>query len=275
MPEVSIIIPLYNDESVISRLFFTLEEYIINKNRTEIILIDDCSTDKTYRILEKKIEEKQPDNVMLLRNKNNKGQSYTRNRGITIAKGEYIAFLDSDDAWHRKKLDIQIELMRRTKSLISGTMHKIITEKELEYYHNMEVNIEDIKFHYIRWPGILFKSPFSTPSVVIHKSLKEHYSFDEDIKYCEEYNLWKRIVKDYPAIKIDFPLTFTFKHDYLGGTDSLSANLWKMQMGQSLSFLKMLRADNYNSIDKLFLIMGLCFSQIKFLKRLMVKFLNG
>ncbi len=92
-PLFSIIIPTYNSERTIKSSILSI--FRQNLNDIEIIIIDDCSTDKTINsiknIIGKKISYK------IFKQKKNKGVSNCRNKGIKIARGEYIIFLDSDD----------------------------------------------------------------------------------------------------------------------------------------------------------------------------------
>ncbi|WP_409415528.1 glycosyltransferase family 2 protein [Flavobacterium sp. PS2] len=93
MPKISVIIPVFNAEKFIERcldsvLFQTLADI-------EIICIDDCSSDNSFNIL--KEYEVKNDRLKCYKNEQNIGQGLTRNRGIDVAQGEYIAFVDSDD----------------------------------------------------------------------------------------------------------------------------------------------------------------------------------
>jgi hypothetical protein len=177
-----------------------------------------------------------------------------------------IIFTSSDDDWHLEKLNIQIKLMKELNIKISGTSHKILNHDELEEEQCIEYNFNEIKYKNIIWPKILFVSPFSTPSVVIHSSIK-NYLFNENIRYSEDYNLWKRITYKHKAIKILLPLTFTFKHDYISTGNSLSSNLYKMQLGVHNSFINLLKDKDILLKDKLFVLLAIPFSWIKYIKR--------
>lgn len=93
MPKVSVIVPVYNSEQELRDCLDSLVEQ--TEKDIEIIVIDDASTDNSPEI-EAEYQKKYP-NVKVYRNERNLGQSETRNRGIELAEGDYIAFLDSDD----------------------------------------------------------------------------------------------------------------------------------------------------------------------------------
>ena len=91
--KVSVIIPVYNAEGTIRRC---VESLVYGKERDiEVILVDDCSSDGSREVCQELDDEFQ--NVVIVRNKDNSGVSFTRNHGLEKAKGKYIAFVDSDD----------------------------------------------------------------------------------------------------------------------------------------------------------------------------------
>ena len=269
MENLSVIIPVYNNENILDNIQNKIS-YLSN-HFIQIIIVDDCSLDNTFLELNNFIKRNNLTNIEIYKNNQNMGPSYSRNIGLKKASSDYIAFLDSDDDWHPQKIKIQIEMMKKFDFKISGTQHKVIQIKELDNEQLIDYRkLESIPYSIIEWPKILFVSPFATPSVVIHKSLKE-YLFDETIRYSEDYNLWKRITYKHKAIKIQLPLTYTFKHDYISEGNSLSSNLNKMQLGIEDSFKKLLQSKEMCFIDKLFLVGGLYFSKIKYLRRLLIR----
>lgn len=90
---LSIIIPMYNREDTISRCLDSILSQ--NSDETEIICVDDASTDRTREVVQK--YQQINDNIRMKVNSKNRGRSYTRNRGMEIAQGKYIWFVDSDD----------------------------------------------------------------------------------------------------------------------------------------------------------------------------------
>src|SRR3990170_2838516 len=107
MPKVSVIIPTYNREKYIVE---TLQSVFAQTfTDYEVIVIDDGSTDNTADVLRPYL-----DRIVYIR-KPNGGQGSARNVGIKVAKGEYIAFLDSDDLWMPEKLELQVKYLDNNK----------------------------------------------------------------------------------------------------------------------------------------------------------------
>lgn len=95
MPKLTIIIPVYNGEEYISRCLNSVFSLPLSAEELEVIAVDDCSTDGTLDILTQ--YQQVHSNLVILRQEKNMRQGAARNRGIAIAKGEYIAFADADD----------------------------------------------------------------------------------------------------------------------------------------------------------------------------------
>ena len=106
---VSIITPMYNAEQYIGQ---TIDSVISQTYQNwEMIIVDDCSNDRSSEIV---LEYYNKDNrIKYFKNSNNFGVSYSRNVAIKYANGKYISFLDSDDLWHHKKLEKQVEFMKK------------------------------------------------------------------------------------------------------------------------------------------------------------------
>ena len=120
MPKISIITPAYNcekylEEAVNSVLSQTWQDW-------ELLIIDDCSRDNTYACMQE--IAKQDQRIRIFQNSRNLGAAGTRNYGIRQAKGQWIAFLDSDDLWHPEKLTKQMAVAKRdpeAKFLFTGS----------------------------------------------------------------------------------------------------------------------------------------------------------
>ena len=108
MPKISIVTPAYNcekylEEAVNSVLAQSFEDW-------ELLIIDDCSKDATW--LRMQTLAKKDNRIRIFQNQHNSGSAATRNNGIRQARGEWIAFLDSDDLWRPEKLERQMSVLR-------------------------------------------------------------------------------------------------------------------------------------------------------------------
>lgn len=121
---ISIILPVYNSEKYLNNCI----ESIINQSykNWELIIVDDCSTDSSSKILEY-YSLKYP-NVVVLRQNTNSGAGSSRNLGLRKASGSFIAFIDSDDIWDNDKLNNQIVFMKKNNCAISFHSYRLIDE---------------------------------------------------------------------------------------------------------------------------------------------------
>ena len=108
--KVSVILPTYNRGHLIQRAINSALKQTYSD--LEIIVINDCSTDDT----KEKIKIINDSRIIYLENSQNMGPSYSRNLGISIAKGKYIAFIDSDDFWYQEKIEKQFYAMENAGS---------------------------------------------------------------------------------------------------------------------------------------------------------------
>lgn len=120
---VSVVVPVYNaSEHILGCIHSVLSQ---TYQQIEVIAIDDMSTDSSFSLLQSIRDER----LVVLRNEKNSGVAYTRNKGIELSKGKYIAFLDADDVWGLDKLRIQVDLMRETDAEFSCTAYEKVNRK--------------------------------------------------------------------------------------------------------------------------------------------------
>lgn len=121
---VSIIVPVFNAEKFIDDTI----QSILNQsyNSFELILVNDCSIDKSENIIKKYI--KKDKRVKLINNNENSKAAVSRNNGIKAAIGKYICFIDADDKWESKKLEKQINFMKEKKCAFSFTAYEFADE---------------------------------------------------------------------------------------------------------------------------------------------------
>lgn len=120
---VSIIMPSWNTGGFIEESIKSVIEQTYVK--WELIIVDDCSDDNTEEIISKYLEDRR---IKYLKNEKNLGAALTRNRALREARGEWIAFLDSDDLWMKNKLELQLDFMIKNNYYFSYHEYEKIDE---------------------------------------------------------------------------------------------------------------------------------------------------
>jgi glycosyltransferase involved in cell wall biosynthesis len=194
-PLVSVIIPTYNRGWIIQEAIDSVLDQDFNDY--ELIVVDDGSQDDTLEILENY------GNAIAIVHQPNRGVSAARNRGIRVAAGRLIAFLDSDDRWLPQKLSIQVKFFAENPDAL------IHQTQEIWIRNGRRVNPK--KRHH-KFSGMIFERSLalclvSPSAVMIEKRLFDIVGvFDEQLPACEDYDLWLRISCRYPVHLTDSPL---------------------------------------------------------------------
>lgn len=184
---VSVIIPTYNQSKDLNRCLLSLVDQTF-KN-FEVIICDDGSIDDTKCIVEQyrsKLE------INYLYNENFGGPAHPRNNGIKAAKGEYIAFLDSDDWWSKNKLDFSIKAFNRGFDFIYHDMYLVENISEKSSKKLSFRSLSNSVFNQLLTEGNLFINS----SVVLRSEIvKKVGFFDEqkDLIASEDYDFWIRV----------------------------------------------------------------------------------
>ncbi|MBI9099497.1 MAG: glycosyltransferase family 2 protein [Spirochaetaceae bacterium] len=207
-PLVSIISPVYNSsETLRDTINSVLRQTYTN---WELILIDDKSTDNSREII---VEyTKKYHNIKMLVNDINQGVCYSRNRGINHSNGKYIAFLDSDDLWMERKLEIQIPFMdNRNISLSYTGYYKCDFNLSIRSVINVPQKIS--------YSSLLKTNVMGCLTVVYNKDLLGIRLFGDYI-LSEDYLLWLELLKELDfAYGVRLPLA-----KYRVGKTSRSSN---------------------------------------------------
>ncbi len=233
---ISVIIPTYN------RADFVLEaiESVLNQTyqNFELIVVDDGSTDET----EEKVQKSFPNKLSFIKQPN-QGVSSARNTGIQSSNGDWIAFLDSDDYWLPKKLDIQTMFLQKNQSAL------ICQTEEIWIRKDKRVNQKKI---HKKHSGLIFEYCLplcivSSSSVIIKRELLDRVGgFDTNLPACEDYDLWLRIAKDHPIYFIDEPLIIKRG----GRSDQLSHQYWGMDRFRVHALVNLLESNILNQAQK-------------------------
>ncbi len=210
-PLVSVIIPTFNRarfvaEAVATVLAQTYEDL-------EILVVDDGSTDDTG----KRLAPFAP-RVQVVRHPVRRGVSAARNLGVAAARGQWLAFLDSDDLWLPEKLDRQMAFLE------ANPRSRLCQTEESWLRHGLKVNKP---LAYRKEGGQIFLQSLErcciSPSAVVldRKLLEEHGGFDETLPAAEDYDLWLRLTWRYEVGLVPEPLVIK-----RGGHADQLSRLW-------------------------------------------------
>jgi len=235
MASVSVVIPTYNREHLLERSLESVLGQTLAAD--EIIVVDDGSTDNTASTLKSMHPE-----VKLIQ-QDNLGVSAARNAGISAARHDWIALLDSDDIWHKNKLERQITALNNAPEYL------LCHSDEIWIRNGVRVNQMN---KHKKAGGHIFqhclpRCVISPSSVMIHRSLFEETGlFDENLPACEDYDLWLRICSRYPVLYIDEALIT--KHG--GHDDQLSRQHWGMDRFRFQALNKTVSEIKLNDSDR-------------------------
>lgn len=181
---VSIIMPAFNAKRTIEESIIS----VINQTYTkwELVIVDDGSQDETISLIENL--QKKDKRIFLYKNGENSGVSETRNKGIAQAKGNLIAFLDSDDMWDMSKLEFQINKMKELNSDFSFTGATFINEENKLLVGDFKVP-EIVDYNKLKKHNVI-----SCSSVIINKKFFDNLKMERDDIH-EDFTLWLKILK--------------------------------------------------------------------------------
>jgi len=232
---ISVIIPTYNRaryikealDSVLSQGYFSNAHEPVSY---ELIVIDDGSTDDTRSVVdsyERDIKYSfQP----------HKGVSSARNLGLKLSKGDFIAFLDSDDLWKKEKIRLQMQYMKAHPDAV------VCCTQETWIRNGVFVNPRKKHRKHSGWifEKVLPLCLLSLSSALFRRRLFEEIgTFDEDLPACEDYDLGIRLAHKYPVVFLNEPLIIKRG----GHEDQLSKKYWGMDRFRVRALEKALTLD--------------------------------
>lgn len=184
-PIVSVIMPVYNAEAYVGEAI----ESILAQTYIDIdfIIINDGSVDSTADIVESYADSR----IRYYANDMNRGIVYTLNRGLSLAKGEYIARMDSDDVSLPERLAQQVAYMEKHPRVVAcGTLYGLYGKVDSNPI-DVAVSAQDIRV------DMALYCQFAHSMVMIRKSVldEHHLHYREDYKYAEDYKLWTELLQ--------------------------------------------------------------------------------
>lgn len=231
---VSVIVPAYNAAATLARAVESITAQTCLP--AEIILVDDASRDATWDVI-RQLSVRYPDPpIKTVRLTENGGPAAARNAGWSIASQDFLAFLDADDAWHPRKLELQYRwLADHAQVALCG--HRCIVIDDAAQIPDLPPGAMPVRYYGVA--SFAIANRLSTPSVMLRRGVSERFTGGK--RCSEDFLLWVQIVAHHgPAAFIDLPLAFLFKPRY--GAAGLSGDLWRMYRGELDSYARLRRA---------------------------------
>jgi len=259
---VSVIIPCYCCTGTVERALRSVVQQSMPP--VEIILVDDASNDDgaTLSCLKQLIHQFEGGgiSIRLMSLAENGGPSVARNAAWDVATAECVAFLDADDAWHPKKLEIQYRWMKmHPEVVLSGHFCN-----QMDTSMSPLDSVPQCSARPCELRSMLFKNPLSTRTVMTRRDLPLRFAADK--RYAEDFLLWLQIAASGVQIYVlDVVLAYSFKPAY--GESGLSGDLWRMERGELDNFCRLYKA---GSIAGSMYVAASVFSLLKYVRRMII-----
>jgi glycosyltransferase involved in cell wall biosynthesis len=256
---VSVVIPCFRARQTIVRAVESVFRQTVLP--CEVILVDDGSGDESEVFLRQLAARYPEGTVKVLALPANVGVAAARNAGWREAIGDYVAFLDADDAWHPQKLEIQYGFMHAHPDVVlSGHCHAF-RNPDADMYAGPEISTAP-EVEEIRRSQILLKNAFVTPSVMLKRDLSHRFQCGR--RYFEDHLLWMEIVlAGHSVAKLNGALAFLFKKPF--GESGLSGDMFAMVRGELANYVELYR-DRKIHLMEMVLLLG--WTLTRFVRRL-------
>jgi glycosyltransferase involved in cell wall biosynthesis len=178
---VSVVMPVYNNEKYVSEAI----ESILNQSYAnfEFIIIDDCSTDRTSKIISRFKDKR----IRYYKNERNLGCTKSLNRALKLANGEVIARMDSDDYCDKDRFKMQLDTLNKENADVCGC-NLIFIDKDGKEILKARYDLNNIDKSIKIW------NPIAHPTVLIKKKVLDRYGYyDERFSVSQDYDLWLRL----------------------------------------------------------------------------------
>lgn len=248
---ISVVIPTYNSCRTIRKCLYSVFNQTISVD--EVIIIDDGSIDSTVEKVINIFKEFKNNTTITCKifKQENSGPAKARNLGILNASSKWIAFLDSDDFWHKDKILIINKYLKSEKYELIG--HDSFLKNN--NINEIDIKTSDIKVREISFFQNLLKNRFVTPSIIIQNN---NWFFDETMRFTEDHEMWQRILFKKKGLFIEANLVGLNRPVLSKG--GLSSNVWAMRKGELLMYFKITK---YFKSFYIFIPFFILFSMIK------------
>lgn len=254
---VSVVIPCYRCTQTVERAVASVAAQTALPQ--ELILVEDGSEDETRAVLVALGQRFAPGWIKLVFLEQNVGAASARNAGWEQASGQFVAFLDADDSWHPRKIELQYQFMLSTPEVaVSGHGHTQIAQVATPAL------LERPVFNDLATLHILLKNPFITPSFMVRRDLS--FRFLPGRRHMEDHLFLMRVAAAGLGVaKTKLPLAFIYKNIF--GDAGLSANLWVMQRSELENYELLCREGRISRSTFLFF---KAYSWVKFFRRVLI-----
>ena len=197
MDLISIIMPYYKKSATVKQTIDSI--FAQTYSNFELIIIYDDEDKKDLEYLKKIV--KKSEKVLIIINQSNLGAGLSRNLGIKNAKGEFVAFIDADDTWHKKKLEEQINFMKVNNFQVSHTSYNII-----DINSNLISRRKARTFNTVK--SLIKSCDIGLSTVIAKRSIFNQELIFPNLKTKEDFVLWLKFLEnDYSIIALDIYLT--------------------------------------------------------------------
>lgn len=259
---VSVVIPCFNCAATIARTVASVAAQTVRP--AQVILVDDHSDDDTRERLHRLCSRHPAGWITVVELPVNGGPGTARNAGWEEATQPTIAFLDADDTWHPRKVEVQYGWMAtRPEAVLVGHQCALVRGQEGEPSLGTMAHGGPRVRPISRW-RLLLSNHFPAPSVMVRRSVRQR--FIPGKRHSEDFLLWLQIAwNGGPCFLLDAPLAFLHKREF--GSGGLSKHLWKMQRGE-LDTYRRLHRDGHLPAPLLGALVS--YSLMKYLRRFVI-----
>lgn len=246
-PLVSIVMAVYNGQKYLQETIDSILKQ--NYENIELIIVDDCSTDGSWKILESNLD----DRIVLLKNEKNMRLAYSLNKAIAIAKGKYIARMDADDICLPDRLGLQVAYLEEHSDIdvLGGNYRSFgATNKKSDYQ----------ELHNWIKTGLIFENTVCHPAVMFRRDAIEGW-YDQNFVASQDYDLWTRLIRSHKFHNLKQELIMYRVHNgqtvkKLSGYQKAGADKARLRMLEKSSFSEnekeeLIRFSNYPKIESI------------------------
>lgn len=193
-PIVSVIMPAYRCAKTINQ---AIDSVLRQEVPLELIVVNDCSPDELDAALQRYADDPR---VHCRKNEHNSGAAVSRNRGVSMARGRYVAFLDADDWWEPEKLKKQLALLEQTGDVLACTGRRLCSPEGEDLGKCIPVKSR------ITYKDLLHHNSINCSSVLLRRDAALRYPMEHEDSH-EDYITWLKILQEYGmASGVDEPL---------------------------------------------------------------------